>query len=67
MLLILRYKTTILFFKGNALTNEQFHNANLRYQRTNMYGNAKCCRLQQKKIKSIRNTIQLVGNQRRQL
>jgi hypothetical protein len=66
MLLILRYKTTILFFKGNALTNE-FHNANLRYQRTNMYGNAKCCRLQQKKIKSIRNTIQLVGNQRRQL
>jgi hypothetical protein len=28
----------LVFFKGNALlTNEQFHNANLRYQRTNMY------------------------------
>ena len=53
-----------LVFKGNALlANEQFHNANLRYQRTNMYRGITVNAVvdYNKKIKSIRNTIQLVG------
>ena len=53
-----------LVFKGNALlANEQFHNANLRYRRTNIYRGITVNAVvdYSKKIKSIRNTIQLVG------
>jgi hypothetical protein len=50
-----------LVFKGNALLqNERYHNANLRYAKTNLYqDNRMPWRLGIKKSKTIRNEIQL--------
>ena len=53
-----------LVFRGNALLeNEQFHNANLRYARMNMYRGITVNAIvdYNKKVKTIRNTIQLVA------
>lgn len=53
-----------LVFKGNALlNNEQFHNANLRYSKTNMYRGIMINAIVNfnKKTKTIRNKIELSG------
>ncbi|SHI75920.1 carboxypeptidase regulatory-like domain-containing protein [Flavobacterium terrae] len=53
-----------LVFKGNALlNNEQFHNANLRYSKSNMYRGIMINAIVNfnKKTKTIRNEIELSG------
>ena len=53
-----------LVYKGNALLqNERFHNANLRYTKTNLYRGVTWNAMASwnKKVKTIRNEIQLDG------
>ncbi|MFT5253119.1 MAG: hypothetical protein ACI87N_002148 [Flavobacteriales bacterium] len=53
-----------LVFKGNALLqNERYHNANLRYAKTNLYRGItwNAMATWNKKVKTIRNEIQLDG------